>query len=93
MTTEEIILNAAYSIAEKQSLAHVTSPKIAASTKFSRPTIFYQFKTIESLRDKVIEKAIAEENVKILRQIITTGHKAVKTLSPELRKKVVKSLF
>lgn len=93
MTTDETVLNAAYKIAEEQSLNDVTSPKIAVATNLSRPTIFYYFKTIDALREKVIEKAVTEENVKILKHLVVAGHPAVRNISQALRKKIVNALF
>ena len=93
MSTKEIILDAAYSLAEKSSVELITSEEIAVNTKFSKPTLFYHFKSIAELRDAVIERAIKDENVAILRFLVASGHSATKNINNSLRQKIIKSLF
>lgn len=93
MTTDEIVLNAAYKIAETQSLNAVTGPKVAEATGLSRPTIFYYFKTMEKLHLKVIERAVVEENVDILKHLLVIDHPAIRNIKKSLRTKISKSLF
>lgn len=93
MTTEEAIFNTAYKIAETKSLKQVTSPEIHRASGIGRPLVFYYFKTIDQLHDAIVARAVKDENVKILRQLLVDGHPQLKNISRELRKKITASLF
>lgn len=93
MTTEEAIFDAAYKIAETKSLKDVTSPEIHRASGIGRPLVFYYFKTIDQLRDAIVARAVKDENVKILRQLLITGHPHMKNIDRALRKRITDSLF
>lgn len=93
MSTFEKILNEASHIAETVSLKSVTASRISGAINISRPSIFYHFSTIENLVDKVVQKAIDDKNVVILRQAIVQEHRLTKTIDTELRKVAIDSLM
>ena len=93
MSTKEVVLDAAYKLAEKKSVEQITSEEIVCGTQFSKPTLFYHFKNLAELRKAVIDKAIDDENVFVLRHLLPAGHPALKNISNKLRQKIIKSLF
>lgn len=86
------ILESAVHIAIDKGYQNITYKLIADYLNVQNSFIFYYFKTIKILKNKVIKEAIRKEIYPIIAQAIVANDPLIKNISNQLRQKSIKSL-
>ena len=85
------ILRKAIELAEQGQLYNMTADQIAKSLHISHGTVFHYFNSMLQLRGKVIERSIARENYKIIRQAVVSHDPAVDNCPASIKEKSLES--
>lgn len=92
-TTSEIrkteILEAATQLALKFGYHKITRDRIAKTAKTSSALISHYFKSMDNLRQSLMQRAIETENCTIIAQGLTVGDKQALKISKDLKQKVL----
>lgn len=68
------ILNRATQLAQRNGYQQITREDVADAAQVSPSLISFHFHSMEHLRNEILRKAVAEENLKIVAQGLVTGH-------------------
>lgn len=79
------ILEAGVKLWERGS-EHVNARAVGKEVGLSHAGVLYHFKSVDNLKQKVAEHAVANNRVNVVRQLILTNHPATLALSEDQRK-------
>lgn len=68
------ILAHATTLAQRKSYEQITREEIAKASEISPSVISFHFRSMEHLRNEILRKAVAEENLKIIAQGLVNHH-------------------
>lgn len=85
MTKKHIILDSAIKCAEETSLTQFTISEVAKSAGCTVGLIIHHYKSIEALRQMVMQSAADNQNLKIIAQGLAVGHPIARELPQELK--------
>lgn len=88
----EEILQAAAKLAAAVGLDMITRDAVARSVGVTGPAVQYHFKCVGDLKEEVARRAIAEEDLPVVAQLLATRNPLAAGMSPVLRLKALNSL-
>lgn len=92
MMTKERILDVAYSMALDDGFSCLKRDDIAAKAGIALGSVNHHWKHVALLRNAVMERAVANKDLKLIAEGITAGEPAAVSAPQELRLKALTSL-
>jgi AcrR family transcriptional regulator len=92
MMTKERILDVAYSMALSDGFSCLKRDDIAAKAGVALGTVNHHWQSVALLRNAVIERAVENEDLKLIAEGIAAGEHAAQAAPQELRLKALTSL-
>ena len=87
-----VILDAAVTLARTKSYRELTPIEISQAAKCSKASIFWHFKTLDALRNAIVQRAVDENVMPVLAEAIAVKHPLTHDIAPSVRRAALLSL-